>query len=80
MKVSLYSTCKECTDLGTFNIAHVTMFDKQELQLHFGSDVEQSNFMNTCVKHYVLFKVQGKKVIIIPENNNFQRVRFRFDA
>ena len=81
MKITLFTTGSACNDIGSFKIAHITMFDgKGIISLHFISDEEQMKCIKLFIKHYVLFKCQGSHISILPEENNFQRVRFRFDS
>lgn len=80
MKVTLFTTDKTCQDIVDVKIAHMTMFENNTMKLTFISDEEQSKFILACIKHYVLIQIQGSCVSIIPESNNYQRVRFRFDS
>lgn len=79
MKITLFTTNEQCADIISVNVAHVTMFERHELKVCFTSGVEQINFIEACIKHYVLFSCQGNFVTLPPENKNYQRVRFRFD-
>lgn len=79
MKLTIYTTDEQCLDLGQFKIAHMTMFGKGVIELHFISKEEQIRLLQLFIEKYVLFQVQGTKVSIIPESNNYQRVGFRFD-
>lgn len=45
IKVTLFTTGESCQDIGSANAAHVTMFDKQEIVLHFLSTKEQLMFI-----------------------------------
>jgi hypothetical protein len=81
MKITLFTTDSACTNLGEFKCAHISMFDKDmKIKLHFVLNEDQLKFIETCIKHYVLIQIQGNDVTLIPESNNYQRVRFRFDS
>lgn len=80
MKITLFTTDANCTELGMFKAAHITIFEKNEMSITFVDESEQLSFIQCCIKNYVLIKVQGASVKIVPETNNFQRVRFRFDS
>ncbi len=81
MKVSLYSTDEKCSDLGTVQCAHISMFAKGlRIKLTFICVNQQLAFVKLCIKHYILIEIQGHDVTLVPEPNNFQRVRFKFDS
>ena len=80
IKVTILTKNKECNELGSFKIVHMTMFDKLELGMIFLNTKEMLNAITILQYNYVLFKIQGLTLTIIPEDNNLQRVRFRFDA
>lgn len=80
MKVTMYTKDESCASIGTVNVAHVTMFENNILTLHFTEPDEQIKFIKVCIRMYVKFECQGNSVKLIPEVNNFQRVRFRFDS
>lgn len=80
MKLTLYTTDSSCADIITVRIAHMTMFKDMTPLLRFTSNDEETKFIAACIKHSVLIKVQGHEVSLIPEQNNFQRVRYRFDS
>lgn len=79
MKISLFTTDASCKDIVSVKAAHITMFEKANVEIHFINNEEQLKFIEACIKHYVLIQIQGSKVTIMPESDNFQRVRFRFD-
>ena len=79
MKVTLFTTDSASIQLLQVTVAHITIFGKNEIALHFIDKEEQLKFITTCIEKYVLIQFQGMKVSLIPETNNFQRVNFRFD-
>ena len=79
MKVTLFETGDNCNEIVNVNVAHVTMFAKQELTFNCHLEEEKTKLLMALMKHFVLFKCQGDNISIIPEPNGFQRVRFRFD-
>jgi hypothetical protein len=81
MEITLFTTDAFCTEIIKVKSFHISMFEKNKLDIHFlsGSD-DMINFIKACIENYVLIQIQGSKVSIIPENNNYQRVRFRFDS
>ncbi len=80
MKITIFKTDSSCEQLGEFKSAHITMFDgRMNIKIHFFDVGEQLNFVKCCINNYVLIQIQGNDVTLIPENANFQRVRFRFD-
>jgi len=81
IKVTLFSTDEKCDELGSVEISHMSMFEKDmRMTLRFLLGPEQVKFIELCIKHYILIQIQGQHVSIISESHNFQRVRFRFDA
>jgi len=80
IKVTLYTTDKECTEIGSATFAHISMFKDNNIVLSFISTDEQLKFIALCIKHYVKFECQGQSVCLIRETNNFQRVCYRFDS
>lgn len=80
MKLTVYSSGPNCEELVEVKIAHVTMFEKHELSFYFIDTEEQMKLINCFIKHHVLFTVQGTRVILTPEERNFQRVRYRLDG
>lgn len=84
MKITLFTTDTSCQQIISVNILHVTIFGKNKITIHFPRigiicDEEQMKFIDACIKHHVLIEVQGGMVSIIPEDNNYQRVNYRFD-
>ena len=81
MKVTLMTNDEQCADLIQFKCTHITMFEGNKLQIHFLTACEKDmlDFIRICIKYYVLIQIQGATITIIPESNNYQRVRFRFD-
>ena len=79
MVVTLYTTDKSSIELVKCSISHISIFDKNEISLHFLNSDEQLKFIKVCIEQYVLFSVQGNVVKLIPETTNFQRVNYRFD-
>lgn len=79
MKVTLFTTDSASTQLLQVNVAHITIFGKNEITLHFINKEEQLKFISSCIENHVLIQCQGSKVSLIPETSNFQRVNFRFD-
>lgn len=79
MKVFLFTNDSACTDIVEVKAAHICMFGKaNEIDIRFVIDAEQMKFIQACIKHYVLIKIQGSTVTIVPEE--YQRVRFRFES
>lgn len=81
MKITLFTTSADCTNLGEFKCSHISMFEKDmSIAIHFITHNDTLEFIRACINHFILIKVQGDTVTIIPEPNNYQRVRFRFDS
>ncbi len=83
MKVSLFTTDEKCEDIVEFNVAHVSIFKENKISFHFLKYVEEGDmekFIKACIKYFVLIEIQGYTVSIIPEPNNYQRIRIRFDG
>lgn len=82
MKVTVMTNNEECSDLIKVNCTHVSMFEGCKLQIHFLTtrDKDMLLLLDVLIKSYVLMQIQGSIITIIPESNNYQRVRFRFDS
>lgn len=80
MNITLFTNDEHCKDIVQTKVAHITMFKDQQLELHFIIKEEMLKLINKLIENYVLFKCQGMSIYLIPEANNFQRVRYRFDS
>ncbi len=79
LKITIFTTDESSTQLGIFEVAHITMFDKDmRTAFHFIKADEQLSFVTCCIKNYVLIEIQGTTVKLIPESR--QRVNLRFDG
>lgn len=54
MKVTLFANDENCTQIVSILIAHVTMFQKNELSLNFIDKKEQMKFIETCITNHIL--------------------------
>lgn len=80
MKVTLFTNNAACADIISVQVAHITMFEKNQLKLRFLSlDNNMIEFVKACIKYHVLIQIEGLDIILIPEND-YQRVRYRFDS
>lgn len=80
IKITVFTTDVNCEELGSTIVNHITIFEKNNIGLTFGNKEILRDFIGLLIDEHVLFEVHGMKLKIIPETNNFQRVRFRFDS
>jgi hypothetical protein len=81
MKITLYTADANCNELIIVKCSHISMFDVQyQIKIKFIYKEEQMKLITCLIQNYVLFQCQGDDIIIIPENNQKQRVRYRFDS
>ena len=67
-----------CSDIGSFEISHMTIFNKEEMLLNFISKTEQLNAIQLLLPTFTKFTCEGDSMII--NVNNFNKVRIRFDS
>ena len=79
MKVTIYDNTKACDILATVEIAHISMFEGHQISMHCHLLDERTKLINTLIDSFVLFQCRGNIITIVPESNNLQRVKFRFD-
>ena len=79
IKISVFTKDKSRTLLGEFECYHIVVFGKMEISIMMNID-EQLKLIKLLIENYVLFKVQGVTITLIPENDNYQRVNFIFES
>jgi len=84
MKITLFTKDTNCDTIIAVQACHITIFGGNKIKIHFPKtgntcSEEQMKFIDTCIKNFIHIEVQGGDVSLIPENNNFQRVYYRFD-
>lgn len=78
LKLTLFTTDQACKELGEVEIAHMTIFEPNSMELHCISDESQLKLMKILIKQYVTFSCTGSKVSV--DMKQYHRIRFRFDS
>ena len=79
MKLTLFGTDENCTEIVKVQIAHVTMFKDYELELQCHLEEEKLKLIKALLQKHILFRCQGSRIWIMNETGS-QRIRYRFDS